>query len=123
MPSVACRIASTFSYVHKAIIFCVSGLVASSFSAVKALNCGFWWFASEGWDFIVVRFPSFFCKSIVNKLIRNKALQLASALCAYAGQSLSCRFAFAALIVMQNVNLKPAAELNVTQGKYGIFSR
>ena len=45
------------------------------------------------------------------------ALQLASALCAYAGQSLSCRFAFAALIVTQNVNLKPAAELNVTKVK------
>ena len=40
-------------------------------------------------------------------------MQLAPALCAYTGQALSCRFAFAALIFTQNVNLKPAAELNV----------
>ena len=63
---------------------------------------------------MLVFFPSCFLQ---NKLLRNKALQLAPALCACAGQSLSCRFAFAKLIVMQNGNLKPAAELNVTWEK------
>ena len=48
MPSVARLFASTFSCVHRATIFCVSGLVVSGFIAVKALNCDFGWFASEG---------------------------------------------------------------------------
>ena len=52
-------IASTFSCVHKAIIFYVPGLVASGFIVFKALNCDFGWFASEGLGFIaVVVFPS-----------------------------------------------------------------
>ena len=50
--------------------------------------------------------------SQVNYYVTSRC-STAPALRACAGQSLSCRFAFAVLIVMQNVNLKPAAELNV----------
>jgi hypothetical protein len=41
VPSVVRFFASTFSYAHKVTIFFVIRFVASGFTAVKALNCGF----------------------------------------------------------------------------------
>ena len=45
----SCFIASTFSCVHKATIFYLPGLVASGFSAVKALNCVFGGLLRKAW--------------------------------------------------------------------------
>jgi len=75
VPSVVRLFASTFSSVHRATIFCVPGFVASGFIAVKALNCGFSWFASEGLGFIVAVCFFLLFKSLTSKLSRNKSLQ------------------------------------------------
>jgi len=78
--------------VHKTTIFCVQGLVASGFIAVKALNCGFGWFSSEGWGFIVVVCFSFRSNpSQVNYHVTSRC-STAPALRACAGQFLSRGF-------------------------------
>jgi len=67
-------------------------LVASGFIAVKALNFGFGWFASEGLGFIVVVYFSFCSNpSQVNYHVTSRC-STASALRACAGQFLSRGF-------------------------------
>jgi hypothetical protein len=44
--------------VHKGYNILSSRAFASGFIVVNVLNCGFGWFASEGWGFIVVVFFS-----------------------------------------------------------------
>ncbi len=109
MPSVVRFFASTFSCVHRATIFFAPNLVASGFIAVKALNCGFSWFASEGLGFnVVVVFLLF--KSFASKLSRNKSLQHHSGATRLRWTVFKSQFCgFAAQKYPQNYNLKTAA--------------
>ena len=77
------------------------------------------WFASEGWDFNVVVFPSGFVQSHLNKIYPQQVV--AAPVAALLGQFLSRGFVvFLRKSIPQNHNLKSAAELAV---KYLSFFR
>ena len=75
MPSVVYRIASTFSCVHKATGFCIFGLLASGFIAVKALNCGFVGLLRKARVLMLWFAFSFLSNLSQRKVSRNKSLK------------------------------------------------